>query len=94
MLDPSFTYLVLLAAQAGHLLHHRLAKRHISYAEVTTAALLLIPPDAEWIPGMLLSVAHLTMVAIQVVGSLFIRRLSPDWNRSLFVDPRNRVEGR
>ena len=48
LLTPAHTYVALLVVQAAHLLHHRLAKRHIS--------------------------------AVQIVGSLWIRKLSPDWN--------------
>jgi len=39
-LSHSTTYTVLLAVQALHLLHHRLAKRRISFAEVASGALL------------------------------------------------------
>lgn len=92
MLDPSFTYVVLLVAQAAHLLHHRLSKRHISYAEVVGAVLLLVPPDTVLVPGGVLSAAHMAMVAVQVVGSLFIRRLSPDWDQAMSADPRCRAE--
>lgn len=35
---PQITYFVQLGVQALHLLHHRLAKRHISFAEVASAA--------------------------------------------------------
>ena len=37
MLNPQNTYVALLIVQALHLLHHRLAKRHISFAEVISA---------------------------------------------------------
>lgn len=33
-IEPSQSFVVLLVVQALHLLHHRLAKRHISFAEV------------------------------------------------------------
>ena len=33
MLTPHTTYVALLVVQALHLLHHRLAKRHISFAK-------------------------------------------------------------
>lgn len=78
MLTPELSYFVLLVVQAAHLLHHRLARRHISFAEVTSGALLLVPLSA--LPAAVLITAHLTMSAIQVVGSIFIKRLSPDWN--------------
>lgn len=80
MLTPQTTYTALLAVQALHLLHHRLAKRHISFAEVVSALVLCIPP---WVPlpAWLLMGAHLILIAVQVVGSLWIGRLSPNWPR-------------
>jgi hypothetical protein len=78
MLNPQVTYIALLVVQALHLLHHRLTKRHISFAEVVSAVVLCIPPWAP-APGWLLMAAHLTLIAVQVVGSLWIRKLSPDW---------------
>jgi len=39
-LTPSATFQVLLVVQALHLLHHRLAKRHISFAEVLSGTTL------------------------------------------------------
>lgn len=80
MLAPEHTYTALLIVQALHLLHHRLAKRHISFAEVVSATALCVPPWAA-IPAWLLSGTHLTLI-VQVVGSPFIRTLSPDWSRS------------
>ncbi len=77
-MTPDLTYALLLAVQALHLLHHRLAKRHISFAEVISGAVLCVPLDAP-VPALVLSAAHLSLVAVQVVGSLFIRRLSPSW---------------
>jgi hypothetical protein len=77
-LTPQFTYEVLLAVQALHLLHHRLAKRHISFAEVVSSAVLCVPPGAPVAPRLLMA-AHLALAGIQIVGSLWIRRLSPDW---------------
>ncbi len=44
MLTRQNTYIALLVVQAFHLLHHRLAKRHISFAEVVSAVVLCIPP--------------------------------------------------
>ena len=32
-LTPQITYFALLFVQAGHLLHHRLARRHISFVK-------------------------------------------------------------
>ena len=78
MIDPQTSYTILLITQALHLLHHRLAKRHISFAEVISSAILCVPLSAA-IPASLLMTAHLGMAAVQVVGSLWIRKLSPDW---------------
>lgn len=78
MFTPQLTYTVLLAVQVLHLLHHRLAKRHISFAEVVSAGVLCIPPSSP-LPAWLLMTAHLSLSAVQVVGSLWIKRLSPDW---------------
>jgi hypothetical protein len=78
MLNPQNTYMALLVVQALHLLHHRLLKRHISFAEVASALVLCIPP---WAPGpaLLLMTAHLSLIAVQVIGSLWIKKLSPEW---------------
>lgn len=78
-LTPELTYTLLLATQALHLLHHRLARRHISFAEVLTGFVLCIPPAAALAPAGLLMAAHLGLAAVQLIGSLFIHRLSPDW---------------
>jgi hypothetical protein len=80
MLTPQATYVALLVVQALHLLHHRLAKRHISFAEVLSAAVLCVPP---WVPlpAWLLIGAHIILIAVQVVGSLWLKRLSPNWSR-------------
>lgn len=78
MLTPETTYAALLIVQALHLLHHRLAKRHISFAEVASAAVLCVPPSAA-VPGLLLMAAHLSLIAVQLIGSLWIKRLSPKW---------------
>lgn len=80
MIDPTTTYLILLGVQTLHLLHHRLAKRHISFAEVSSSALLCVPTGAS-VPAPLLMGAHLIMAAVQVIGSLWIKRLSPSWER-------------
>jgi hypothetical protein len=37
MLTPQHTYVALLIVHTAHLLHHRLAKRHISFAEENEA---------------------------------------------------------
>jgi hypothetical protein len=76
----TITFTVLLVTQTLHLLHHRLAKRHISFAEVTSSGLLCVPLTAG-LPPLLLAGAHLSLAGVQVVGSLWIHRLSPDWKR-------------
>ena len=81
MLTPQTTYLALLIVQALHLLHHRLAKRHISFAEVISAGVLCIPPWSP-LPAWLLMGAHLSLIAVQMIGSLWIKRLSPNWTKS------------
>ena len=80
MLTPQNTYLALLVVQALHLLHHRLAKRHISYAEAVSAIVLCVPPSAP-LPAWLFMGLHLTLITVQVVGSLWINKLSPDWSK-------------
>jgi hypothetical protein len=80
MLTPQSTYVALLVVQALHLLHHRLAKRHISFAEVVSAVVLCVPPWAP-LPAWLLMGAHLALITVQVVGSLWIKKLSPNWSR-------------
>ena len=77
-LTPQVTYFALLLVQTAHLLHHRLAKRHISFAEVVSSAILCVPLTLA-LPAWLFMTAHLTMIAAQVVGSVWIRRLSPSW---------------
>ena len=74
---PEATYLLLLVVQAAHLLHHRLSKQHIGFVEVVTAAVLCVPPSAP-LPPTLLVTTHLTLAVVQVVGSIFIRDLSPE----------------
>jgi len=80
MLTPAHTYVALLIVQALHLLHHRLAKRHISYVEFVSAAVLCVPPFVVALPGVVFISAHLALMAIQIVGSIWIRKLSPAWN--------------
>ena len=58
MLTPELTFTALLIVQALHLLHHRLVKRHISFAEVVSAAVLCIPPSIALVPGVLLMAVH------------------------------------
>ncbi|HYR30222.1 MAG TPA: hypothetical protein VEU30_17285 [Thermoanaerobaculia bacterium] len=78
MLTPQLTYIALLLVETLHLLHHRLAKRHISFAEVASSAILCVPLTLA-VPAWLYSIAHLGMIAVQIVGSIWIRRLSPVW---------------
>jgi len=79
MLTPQNTYMALLVVQALHILHHRLAKRHISFAEVISATILRVPPWAA-LPAWAFMTVHLSLIAIQVVGSLWIKKLSPEWS--------------
>ena len=80
MITPEVTYFVLLVVQALHLLHHRLAKRHISFAEVVSGTTLCFYPAVfPSIPGALFMAAHLGLIAVQIVGSLWIKKLSPSW---------------
>ncbi|MET0646133.1 MAG: hypothetical protein ABW208_05885 [Pyrinomonadaceae bacterium] len=79
MLTPTATYIALLLVQALHLFHHRVARRHISFAEVVSAAVLCVPPFAVSLPAWVFMAAHLSLIVIQIVGSLWIKRLSPDW---------------
>lgn len=83
MLTPEITIVVLLIVQALHLLHHRLAQRHISVAEVTSAFVLCIPLTV--LPPVLLVTAHLALAAVQVIGSIRIARLLPDWPSGPFA---------
>ena len=78
MITPQLTYILLLVVQTLHLLHHRLAKRHISFAEVVSSAILCVPLTLG-LPGWVYSTAHLGMIAVQIVGSIWIRKLSPTW---------------
>lgn len=79
MLTPTITYIALLVVQALHLFHHRLAKRHISFAEVVSAVVLCVPPFLVSLPAWLFMSVHLALIVIQLVGSLWIKKLSPDW---------------
>ena len=80
MLTPTSTYVALLIVQSAHLLHHRLAKRHISFVEVVSAAVLCLPPFLVPLPAVVFVSIHLILIAVQVAGSIGIRRLSPDWS--------------
>ena len=81
MLTPTITYIALLVVQAFHLFHHRVARRHISFAEVVSAGVLCVPPSAVSLPAWLFMGAHLSLILIQIVGSLWIQKLSPDWSK-------------
>jgi hypothetical protein len=76
-LTPHATYIALLIVQTAHLLH-RLAKRHISFAEVAGSAILCVPLTLG-LPAWVYSTAHLGMIAVQIVGSIWIGKLSPSW---------------
>ena len=82
ILTPTHTYVTLLVVQALHLFHHRLAKRHISFAETISAVVLCFPPFLVALPAVVFMAAHLTMAAVQIVGSLWIQKLSPSWPES------------
>jgi hypothetical protein len=73
------TYFALLIAQALHLLHHRLAKRHISFAEVISSAILCLPPFVIALPAWFFVGTHLLLITIQIIGSVWMKKLSPDW---------------
>lgn len=79
MLSSQITYMALLVVQAFHLLHHRLTKRHISFAEVISAGVLCIPPSGLFLSPWLLMGTHLILIIVQIVGSLWIKKLSPAW---------------
>jgi len=82
VLTPQTTYIALLIVQALHLLHHRLAKRHISFAEVISAVVLCVPPWTP-VPSILLMGIHVSLIGVQLVGSLWIKKLSPEWSSDL-----------
>jgi hypothetical protein len=74
------TYIALLTVQALHLIHHRLAKRHISFVECITALVLIYQPTFGWVPDGLVSGTHCILIGIQIIGSIWIKRLSPNWS--------------
>jgi hypothetical protein len=78
-LTPQFTYLALLVVQAIHLFHHRLVKRHISFAECLTGLVLIYQPSFEWVPAWAVMSTHVLLILVQIIGSVWIKRLSPDW---------------
>ena len=80
ILTPTLTYEALLVVQGLHLFHHRLVKRHISYAETISSLVLCFPPFLIALPAVVFMSAHIAMIVIQVAGSIWIRKLSPDWN--------------
>ena len=79
-MTPAHTYVALLVVQTLHLFHHRLAKRHISYAETISSLVLCFPPFLIALPAGFFMSAHIAMIVIQVAGSIWIQKLSPDWN--------------
>jgi hypothetical protein len=85
-IGPEHTYFLLLVVQVLHLFHHRFAKRHISFVEVVAAGVLAVPPNWSAVPPLALMTAHLLLSATQVLGSLAIRRLSPDWKDTPATD--------
>lgn len=80
ILTPAHTYVALLVVQGLHLFHHRLVKRHISYAETISSFVLCFPPFLINLPAVVFMSAHIAMIVIQVAGSIWIQKLSPDWN--------------
>jgi hypothetical protein len=46
-----------------------------------SAVVLCFPPFLVRVPSALFVSVHLILIAVQIVGSLWIRRLSPDWIR-------------
>jgi hypothetical protein len=81
MLTPETTYVALLITQAIHLFHHRIVKRHISYAEVISALVLCVPPFLVSLPAWAFMMTHLTLILVQIVGSIWIKKLSPEWSK-------------
>jgi hypothetical protein len=76
----TITYFALLVVQALHLLHHRLARRHISFVEVASAGVLCAPPMLlPMVPAWAFVAVHALLIAVQIVGSIWIDKLSPDW---------------
>jgi hypothetical protein len=75
LLTPAHTYVALLVVQAGHLLHHRLAKRHISYAEFISAVVLCFPPFLIQLPSVVFVSTHLFLIVVQIFGILLILKL-------------------
>lgn len=80
-LHPQDSFLVLLIVQTAHLLHHRVAMRHIGLAEAIGSAILCVPLTLA-LPVWLYMTAHLGMTAVQLDGSIWIRKLSPGWRSS------------
>ena len=68
MLTPTHTYVALLVVQALHLFHHRLVKRHISFAEVVSAVVLCFPPFLVQLPSALFVTVHLAVKEIFFCG--------------------------
>lgn len=77
-LTPQTTYVALFVVQTAHLWHNRIAKRHISFAKVISSAILCIPLTLG-LPAWRYMMAHFAMIAVQIIGSIWIRKLSPAW---------------
>lgn len=76
----TITYCALLVVQTLHLLHHRLARRHISFVEVVSAGVLCAPPMLlPMVPAWAFIAVHAALIAVQIAGSIWIDKLSPDW---------------
>ncbi len=76
----TITYCALLVVQALHLLHHRLARCHISFVEAASAGVLCAPPMLlPMVPTWAFVVVHGALIAVQIAGSIWIEKLSPDW---------------
>ncbi len=70
------TYMTLMVVQAFHLLHHRIVRCQVSYVEGITGLVLCIKPTWINFPEVLIA-AHLILVIIQIIGSIFIKKLAP-----------------
>lgn len=77
LLTPDITWSALLAVQTLHLLHHLIARRHISFVEVLASAVLLVPLPQGAAAALLLMILHIVLVLVQLIGSAWIRQLSP-----------------
>lgn len=60
-----------------HLFHDQAVKRHISFAEAISAAVLCAPPFPVELRA---SVSRQHIGRVQIVGSVWIKKLSPSWS--------------